>query len=199
MKSSFYCTFVKDFRQILLREGWLEMSERRVWVLRLGHRVERDKRATMHAFLVARALSASGVIYCGQRDGDLEKRIRSVVVRWGGPFEVNYERNWRKVIEEWKEKGVVCHLTMYGISINDCLDQIPKNKDLLVIVGSKKVLKDVFKLADFNIAIGNQPHSEIAALAVFLDRLFQGNELKREFENAKIKVVPQERRKKVIL
>ncbi len=174
------------------------MKKQRVWVLRLGHRVERDKRVTMHIFLAARALSASGVIYCGQRDGDLEKRIRSVVARWGGTFEVNYERSWRKVIEGWKEKGVVCHLTMYGVNINDCLDKIPRNKDLLVIVGSQKVLKDVFKLADFNIAIGNQPHSEVAALAVFLDRLFEGKGLKREFKNAKMRVVPQERGKKVI-
>jgi len=174
------------------------MSERRVWVLRLGHRVERDKRMTMHVFLAARALSASGVTYCGQKDGDLEKRIRGVVARWGGPFEVNYERNWRKVIEEWKEKGAVCHLTMYGINVDDCLDKIPKDKDILVIVGSQKVLRSVFQLADFNIAVGNQPHSEVAALSVFLDRLFEGKGLKRDFKDAKIKVVPQERRKKVI-
>lgn len=198
MESPFYCSFVKDFRQILLRKGWVEMSERRVWVLCLGHRVERDKRVTTHVFLTARALSASGVIYCGQRDGDLERRIRGVVARWGGPFEVNYVRNWKKVIEAWKEKGVVCHLTMYGINIDDCLDKIPKDKNVLVIVGSQKVLKPVFELADFNIAIGNQPHSEVAALAVFLDRLFKGEGLKREFEDAKIKVVPQEGGKRVL-
>jgi len=174
------------------------MSKRRVWVLRLGHRVERDKRVTMHVFLAARALSAYGVIYCGQRDEDLEKRIRGIVARWGGPFEVNYARNWRKVIEDWREKGVVCHLTMYGINIDECMDKVPKNKDVLVIVGSQKVLRPVFQLADFNIAIGNQPHSEVAALAVFLDRLFGGKGLKMDFKDAKIKVVPQERGKKVI-
>ncbi|NIU84342.1 MAG: tRNA (cytidine(56)-2'-O)-methyltransferase, partial [Candidatus Thorarchaeota archaeon] len=41
------------------------------------------------------------------------------------------------------------------------------------------------------------PHSEIAALAIFLDRLFQRKELKRRFEGAKIKVTPQERGKKI--
>ncbi len=86
---------------------------------------------------------------------------------------------------------------MYGINIDDCLDKIPKNKDVLVIVGSQKVPKNVFQLADLNIAITNQPHSEIAALAVFLDRLFQGKELKRKFKRAKIRVIPQERGKKV--
>ncbi len=87
---------------------------------------------------------------------------------------------------------------MYGINVDECLDKISKNKEILVIVGSQKVPKDVFQLADFNIAIGNQPHSEIAALAIFLDRLFQGNELTRNFEGAKMKVVPQEKGKKII-
>ncbi len=86
---------------------------------------------------------------------------------------------------------------MYGINIDDCLDKIPRNKEILVIVGSQKVPKDIFQLANFNIAIGHQPHSEIAALAIFLDRLFQGKELERKFEGAKIKVIPQERGKKV--
>ena len=173
------------------------MIKQKVYVLRLGHRLERDKRVTMHIFLTARALSASGVIYSGQRDSYLEKRIQALVDKWGGPFKVRYEKNWKRAIENWKKKGVACHLTMYGMNIDDCLDKIPKNKDLLVIVGSQKVPKDVFQLANLNIAIGNQPHSEIAALAIFLDRLFQGKELKKEFEGAKIKVIPQERGKKV--
>ncbi|NIR86651.1 tRNA (cytidine(56)-2'-O)-methyltransferase [Candidatus Bathyarchaeota archaeon] len=175
----------------------MKMIKPKVYVLRLGHRAERDKRATMHIFLTARALSASAVIYSGQKDSDLEKRIQAVVDKWGGPFKVRYQKNWKKVIENWKKKGVTCHLTMYGINIDDCLDKIPKNKDVLVIVGSQKVPKNVFQLADLNIAITNQPHSEIAALAVFLDRLFQGKELKRKFKRAKIRVIPQERGKKV--
>jgi len=173
----------------------VEMIKQEVYVLRLGHRVERDKRATMHIFLTARALSASGVIYSGQRDQNLEKRIQTLVDKWGGPFKVRYEKNWKNVIGNWKKKGVVCHLTMYGINIDDFFDKIPRNKEVLVIVGSQKVPKDVFQLANFNIAIGNQPHSEIAALAIFLDRLFKGKELRRKFEGAKIEVIPQERGK----
>ena len=168
-------------------------------MLRLGHRIDRDKRVSMHVFLTARALSASGVIYSGEKDGDLEKRIQAVVSRWGGPFEVTYEEDWRRLVENWKEKGVVCHLTMYGIDVDDCLDKIPKNKRLLVVVGSQKVPGEVFQLADFNVAIGSQPHSEVAALAIFLDRLFEGKGLKKEFKDAKIKVVPQERGKKVFI
>lgn len=175
------------------------MRKQEVYVLRLGHRIDRDKRVSMHVFLTARALSASGVIYSGEKDGGLEKRVQAVVSRWGGPFEVTYEENWRRLVENWKKKGVVCHLTMYGINIDDCLDKIPKNKLLLVVVGSQKVSREVFQLADFNVAIGNQPHSEVAALAIFLDRLLEGKGLKREFKDAKIKVDSQERGKKVVL
>jgi len=174
------------------------MSGQRVYVLRLGHRRERDKRVTMHVFLTARALSASGAIYSGDKDENLERRIQSFVDSWGGPFEVKYEENWKKVIEEWKKKGAVCHLTMYGININDCLHRVPRDKDLLVIVGSQKVSGEIFQLADFNIAIGNQPHSEVAALALFLDKLFKGKGIKEDFKDAKMKVVPQEKGKKVI-
>ena len=175
------------------------MRKQKVYVLRLGHRIDRDKRVSMHVFLTARALSASRVIYSGEKDGDLEKRIQAVVSRWGGPFEVTYEEDWRRLVENWKEKGVVCHLTMYGIDVDDCLEKIPKNKNLLVVVGSQKVPGEVFQLADFNVAIGSQPHSEVAALAIFLDRLFEGKGLKREFMDAKIRVAPQERGKKVVL
>ncbi|MCK4953578.1 tRNA (cytidine(56)-2'-O)-methyltransferase, partial [Candidatus Bathyarchaeota archaeon] len=101
------------------------MSEQRVYVLRIGHRIERDKRVTMHILLTARALSASGVIYSGQRDKELEAGIQDVVSRWGGLFKVKYEEKWKKVIENWKKKGVVCQLTMYGTNIDDCFDDIP--------------------------------------------------------------------------
>jgi len=174
------------------------MSGQGVYVLRLGHRRERDKRVTMHVFLTARALSASGVIYSGDRDEDLERRIRAVVDGWGGPFEVKYEANWKKLIEGWKKRGAVCHLTMYGVNVDDCLCRVPRDRDILVIVGSQKVPREIFQLADFNIAIGNQPHSEVAALALFLDRLFQGKAIKEGFKDAKIKIAPQERGKKVI-
>jgi len=174
------------------------MTEREITVLRLGHRIERDKRATMHVFLTARALSASEVVYSGQRDRDLERGIQDVVKRWGGPFEVRYERNRKKMLQNWKAKGIICHLTMYGININESLDQIPRDKPVLVIVGSQKVHKDVYQLADYNIAIGNQPHSEVAALAIFLDRLHKGKGLKNKFEKSKMRIVPQGRGKAVI-
>jgi tRNA (cytidine56-2'-O)-methyltransferase len=46
--------------------------------------------------------------------------------------------------------------------------------------------------------VTNQPHSEVAGLAVFLDRLFEGRELDREWANAEKRVVPMATGKKVL-
>ena len=55
----------------------------------------------------------------------------------------------------------------------------------------------VEEVSDFNVAVGNQPHSECSALAIFLDRYFEGKELAQNFEKAKISIVPKERGKEV--
>jgi len=170
-----------------------------VYVLRLSHRKERDKRVTTHVMLTARAFGARGVFYSGDRDPKLEEKIRDVVERWGGPFEVRYEPDWRGLIKRWKASGgFVCHLTMYGLHVDDCLDRVPRDRPVLVVVGSEKVPRAVYELADLNMAIGHQPHSEVAALAIFLDRYFGGLELKRDFKGAKLKIVPCERGKRVL-
>ena len=69
-----------------------------------------------------------------------------------------------------------------------------------MIVGSQKVPSEFYsaEVSDFNVAVGNQPHSECAALAIFLDRFFEGETLGKPFENAKLKIVPQERGKKIV-
>ena len=69
--------------------------------------------------------------------------------------------------------------------------------DVLVVVGAEKVPPEVYQAADFNVAVGNQPHSEVAALAIFLDRLTEGKGLRSDFPG-KIKVLPCERGKRVI-
>ncbi len=170
-----------------------------IYVLRLSHRRERDKRVTTHVALTARAFGARGMIYSGDRDEVLEAKVRDVVARWGGPFEVRYERDWLAFLKRWRsEGGFVCHLTMHGLHIDDCLDRVPRDRPVLVVVGSEKVPRVVYELADLNMAIGHQPHSEVAALAVFLDRYFGGSELKRDFEGARLKIIPCERGKKVV-
>ena len=67
-----------------------------------------------------------------------------------------------------------------------------------MIVGSEKVPAEVYQLADYNIGITNQPHSEIAALSVFLHEYFKGKEFGKKFKKSQIKIVPQERGKKVL-
>jgi tRNA (cytidine56-2'-O)-methyltransferase len=169
----------------------------RIWVLRLGHRRVRDQRISSHCALVARTFGANGMTYSGDRDENLEKSIKKVVENWGGPFEINYEKNWKKVIKNWK--GKIVHLTMYGLSIHDVMNEIKNSKkDLLVIIGSQHVPGEVYHLSDWNVAVSNQPHSEVAALAVFLDRFSDGKQLKKDFENKKIKITPQEHGKKTI-
>jgi len=55
----------------------------------------------------------------------------------------------------------------------------------------------VYDHADWNVAVTSQPHSEVAALAVFLDRLFEGAELDREWADADREIVPQATGKRV--
>jgi tRNA (cytidine56-2'-O)-methyltransferase len=172
-----------------------------VVVLRWGHRL-RDERLTTHVILTARALGASGVILSDMEDKDIKNTIEKVVERFGGPFFLNMGILWRKAIKEWKKEGIVVHLTAYGENIesSDVLKRIKSSgKDVMVIVGSQKVPPDFFSedFSDFNVAIGNEPHSECAALAIFLDRYFEGKELSREFKGAKVKIIPQKRGKGV--
>jgi tRNA (cytidine56-2'-O)-methyltransferase len=85
---------------------------------------------------------------------------------------------------------------MYGLPLDDVLPLLPK-RDLLVVVGAEKVPADVYRLVDFNIAVGSQPHSEVAALAVFLDRLLRGSGLRRSF-SGRLRIEPAARRKIVV-
>jgi tRNA (cytidine56-2'-O)-methyltransferase len=158
-------------------------------ILRLGHRVGRDVRITTHICLAARALGADKVFLSGEKDESVIRSIEGVVKRWGGKFEVEYRKDWRAVMKGWKGKTV--HLTMYGEPLNDKLGVIKKERDLLVIVGAEKVPSEVYRNADFNISVSGQPHSEVAALAVFLDRFFEGKELEKRFSGAKLRIVPQ--------
>jgi tRNA (cytidine56-2'-O)-methyltransferase len=172
-----------------------------ITVLRLGHRENRDKRITTHCGLVARAFGASAFILSGDDDRSIILSLEKVCHKWGGDFKYSYDANWSAVINNWKKNGgLVVHLTMYGIQLRRNLQKIIDfNGNILVIIGAEKVPGSVYKLADYNIAIGNQPHSEVAALAIFLDRLFDGKELELEFKNSMINIIPQERGKSVQL
>lgn len=163
-----------------------------ITVLRLGHRLQRDARISTHCGLVARAFGASGIVFSGEEDKKLIQGIRNVVKNWGGPFSVRYEKNYRKVI---KKHRTVIHLTMYGIPLKKEIRKIKKKCNILVIIGGEKVPGEIYHLADYNIAVTNQPHSEVAALAVFLNE-YSGKE--KKFKKAKLRIVPQKKGKKVI-
>ena len=66
------------------------------------------------------------------------------------------------------------------------------------MVGAQKGPAPIYGLADANIAVTGQPHSEIAALALFLHELFEGKELHKKFPHAEMEISPQARGKKVL-
>lgn len=169
-----------------------------VAVLRLGHRPGRDERTTAHVGLTARALGADSVILASEAASRRET-IADITDRFGGPFDVETTDSPEALLENWD--GSMVHLTMYGIPVQEELPDVRGAFDsgtpLLVVVGAEKVPFAVYERADWNLAVTNQPHSEIAALAVFLDRLFEGAELDREWADADREVVPQETGKRV--
>jgi len=169
----------------------------RVVILRIGHRYVRDYRVTTHVALVARAFGAEKMLVVNAED-EIQKTIKEVNEKWGSNFEVQEVDNWKSVVKEWKNSGnKVVHLTMYGINVDDAIAQIKNDgKDLMIVIGAEKVPKELYDISDYNVSIGNQPHSEIAALAIFLDRLFEGRQLKREFKG-KMKIVPSAKDKVV--
>ena len=173
-------------------------GEPEVAVLRLGHRPGRDDRMTTHVGLTARALGADRAILVGEGVGGAAETVRSVTDRFGGPFEVTVRDAYRPLLSGWD--GRIVHLTMYGEPVQDveaAVRNARRSDPLLVVLGAEKVPFEVYEAADWNVAVTNQPHSEVAALAVFLDRLFEGRQLDRAWEDADRRVIPQSVGKKV--
>jgi tRNA (cytidine56-2'-O)-methyltransferase len=169
----------------------------KVSVLRIGHRLVRDDRVTTHAALVARAFGAERIYMTGV-DESVSDTVSSVAKRWGGKFEVQVIEDWKALARAWKKDGgKVAHLTMYGINIDDAAGKLRREGNVLVIIGAEKVPREAYDIADYNVAVGNQPHSEIAALAIFLDRMFKGKQLKKELAGGRLKIVPAEKGKTV--
>ena len=167
-----------------------------VSVLRIGHRPYRDKRITTHVALVSRAFGASR-IFVDSSDEVLEDTVKSVVSNFGGDFTIETCVNWSKKLSEFR--GIKVHLTMYGMPVNQVMGDIRSrfaDDDLLVVVGAEKVPPEVYQNCDYNVAITNQPHSEVSALAIFLDRLFDGKEISSG-KRSKFRIIPMERGKMV--
>ena len=169
-----------------------------VVVCRLSHRPGRDDRMTTHVGLTARALGADRVVLPDNATGPAGT-VEGITGRFGGPFEVALRESPTAFVRDWS--GTVAHLTMYGLPVQDVETELRAAnaaEPLLVVVGGEKVPFEVYERADYNVAVTNQPHSEVAGLAVLLDRLFDGAELDREWADADRVVVPKETGKKVV-
>ncbi|MFX0087444.1 MAG: tRNA (cytidine(56)-2'-O)-methyltransferase [Candidatus Hodarchaeota archaeon] len=176
-----------------------------VIVLRIGHRIDRDKRISSHLALVARALGAKKMIITGEQDLNLENSINKVSESWGGNFHleiVPYDE-WKTIIEKWKYTGrKIIHLTMYGENLSvfeksKAFNELRKqSNNVAVVLGGEKIPGKVFRYSDWNIAITNQPHSEVGSLAIFLDHFFD-NALETSFKNSKKQIIPSLEGKKI--
>jgi len=171
---------------------------REVVVLRYGHRPGRDDRMTTHVGLTARALGADRVIF-PDNAGQSAETVRDITDRFGGPFAVELRDDQKAIVRNFE--GVVVHLTMYGERVQDVEGDVRES-----IQGRRPPDRRrrregavaLYERADFNVGVTNQPHSEVAGLAVFLDRLFEGTELDREWEDADRRVMPEATGKTVI-
>ena len=171
-------------------------------VLRLGHRLGRDPRITTHLALVSRAMGASNFVLAGDEDEKLFSNIDSVNERFGHGLSCRYEKSPMRMLREIansdeESKPIIIHLTMYGEPFKEVIPNIPKDKPVVVVVGGAKVPGELFKVSDFNIAVGNQPHSEVAALALFLDSWTDGEGFNREFSEPQLVISPSKSGKDV--
>jgi tRNA (cytidine56-2'-O)-methyltransferase len=185
----------------LCPEGkYIQLLNKNVYVLRLGHRPRRDHRVTTHVALVSRAFGAKGMFIAYVRDPSIIKSINKVIDRWGGGyFKIIDGVDPLNIIKEFKNRNAcIVHLTMYGLPIDKIINDVDgKCQEVLVIVGAEKVERIFYEISDYNIAIGNQPHSEVSALAIFLDRLWKGVELELCFHDAKYYIIPTAKNKVV--
>jgi len=164
----------------------------------VGQRYVRDDRTLTHLCLVSRALGAES-IYLEDAEKDVVGTLEEVNRTWGGDFSVVLGASWRKTIQDAKREGrKVVHLTMYGLPLQEVAPQLKELEKVLIVVGGPKVPGKVYHEADYNVAVTSQPHSEIAALALVLHEMQNGEELKRAFQKSKLRILPTARGKRVV-
>jgi len=171
----------------------------KIEVLRIGQRVVRDDRVTTHVALVARAFGAIR-IYMNEINPEIKETLDKINKTWGSDFEIEFVTDLKKIVKLKKLHGTkIIHLTMYGENMNSVDAELQKLENILIVVGAEKVPREIYDLADYNVAVGNQPHSEISALAVFLDRIQSGNQFLEKFKNSTREIIPSKRGKNVIV
>jgi len=166
-------------------------------VLRIGQRVVRDDRVTTQVAIVARSFGAQK-IYMNEVNPEIKRTISDINKTWGGNFKIEIISEWKKIIKEKKNAAVkIVHLTMYGQNINNIETKIRNEDKIMIVVGAEKVPREIYELADYNVAVGSQPHSEVSALGVLLDRIQQGKQFEFKFKNPERVIIPQEQGKDV--
>ena len=176
---------------------WLE-------VVRLGHRIDRDRRITSHLGLTARALGADGIVLCGDEDPSIIETWKNVAERFGGSFSARYESKPMAYLKSFKRgtkgrpPGIIVHLTMYGEDVSEALPKIRRDRPVALVVGGAKVPGELFGISNHNVAVGNQPHSEVAALAVALSQWHFSVAIESRFEGGSIRVIPSTDGKNVV-
>jgi len=129
---------------------------------------------------------------------EIKDTLEKINKTWGGNFIVEFIEKWKPVIKKKKEENFkIVHLSMYGESINEVQEKISEEENLLVVVGAEKVPREIYDLADYNVGVGSQPHSEISALAILLDRIQKGKQFEKAFPDAKRKIIPTKTGKNV--
>ncbi|MGD8708574.1 MAG: tRNA (cytidine(56)-2'-O)-methyltransferase [Nitrosopumilaceae archaeon] len=168
-------------------------------VVRIGQRVVRDDRVTTHVALVARAFGAER-IYMNEINPEIKETLGKINDSWGGNFSIEFMDSWKQILKMKKENNFkIIHLTMYGENINEIQSKLRKEEKLLVVVGAEKVPREIYEYADYNVAIGSQPHSEISGLAILLDRIQNGAQFNNTFSNAKRRIIPTKKGKNVVV
>ena len=168
-------------------------------VVRIGQRIVRDDRVTTHVALVARAFGADTILMT-EVNPEIKDTLEKINNTWGGDFSIEFIDSWKSVIKKKKENGFkIVHLTMYGEKINELQSDLRKEENLVIVVGAEKVPREIYEFADYNVGIGSQPHSEISALAILLDRIQQGNQFNQVFSDAKRKIIPTKKGKTVVM
>jgi tRNA (cytidine56-2'-O)-methyltransferase len=155
-------------------------------VLRLGYRKGRDPRITTHLALVARAMGADGFLLAGDEDKEMFENLESVSERFGGSLETSHVKGMSHLKKHVQDGGVAVHLTMYGEPFRKAIPKIRRDRPVVIVVGGAKVPGDVYKICQHNVAVGNQPHSEVAALALFMDAWFGESASEKKFEDARL-------------
>ena len=166
-------------------------------VVRIGQRLVRDDRVTTHVALVSRGFGAEK-IFMTEINPEIKDTIEKINRTWGSNFKIEFIEKWKTIIKKKKDEGYkIVHLSMYGESIDDVQDRIRNEEKIIIVVGAEKVPREIYETADYNVAVGSQPHSEISALAIVLDRIQKGKQFEKEFLGAKRKIIPTKKGKNV--